>query len=294
MSKVVPPRDTPTKSAQQSPGDAEQNAGAVWNGATLFLRTIMTDKAADQPSDPNAPILRPHVFDGIQEYDQKLPNWWLFTFYFTIAWFIIYWFFYYQMGWFTTDHDRVTAEIGKIQEAKAKELESMLSKIDDNVLWEWSRNSQIVAEGKVTYDKYCFTCHAPDLTAVYGGAKLPGLPLHDKEWKYGNNPMSLFNMVAKGSPDKTAAVQMPPWEQVLGPAEMAKSVAFVLSHHDQKDPGVVTGAGAAPGTAPAPGTTPPATPAPTPPPGTTPPASPAPPPTPEAAPGTVPAPAPPK
>lgn len=206
---------------------------------------------SSQPGVPGTPELRPHVFDGIQEYDQKLPNWWLFTFYFTIAWFVIYWFLYYQMGWFTTDHDRVTGEIAKIQTTKAKELESMLAKLDDNVLWDWSRNGTIVAEGKSTYDKYCFTCHAPDLTAMLGGTKLPGLPLHDKEWKYGNNPMALFKMVSKGTPDKTAAVQMPPWEQVLGPSDIAKVVAFVLSHHDQKDPGVVTGAAATPAEQPA-------------------------------------------
>jgi cytochrome c oxidase cbb3-type subunit 3 len=202
----------------------------------------------------NAPELRPHVFDGIQEYDQKLPNWWLFTFYFTIAWFVIYWFLYYQMGWFATDHDRVTSEIGKIQAVKAKELEAMLSKIDDNVLWDWSRNSQIVADGKSAYDKYCFTCHASDLSATLAGVKLPGLPLNDKEWKYGNSPMAMFKMVSKGTPDKTSPLQMPPWEQVLGPADIAKVVAFVLSHHDQKDPGGVTGPASTgvPGTPPSP------------------------------------------
>jgi len=205
--------------------------------------TTEHQSTGSQPS--GGPELRPHVFDGIQEYDQKLPNWWLFTFYFAIVWFLLYWFFYYQLGWFMTDHDRVTSEIGKIQEAKAVELEAMLAKLDDNVLWDWSRNSKIVDDGKATYDKYCFTCHAPDLSATLNGAKLPGLPLNDKEWKYGNTPMSLFRMVSKGSPDKTQSVQMPPWEQVLGPSDIAKVVAFVLSHHDPKDPGTVTGSTAA-------------------------------------------------
>jgi cytochrome c oxidase cbb3-type subunit 3 len=198
------------------------------------------------PAVPGAPELRSHVFDGIEEYDQKLPNWWLFTFYFTIAWFAIYWFLYYQIGWFENDRDRVTAGIAQIQAIKAKELEAMLSKLDDKVIWEWSRNSAIVAEGKGVYDRICFTCHAADLSAKMNGAPLPGLPLNDKEWKYSIRPMDMFNMVAKGSPDKNVLAPMPPWEQVLSPAEMAKVVAYVLSHHDEADPGKVEGAAAPP------------------------------------------------
>jgi cytochrome c oxidase cbb3-type subunit III len=204
----------------------------------------MNDPAQNSAA-PGMPELRPHVYDGIQEYDQRLPNWWLFTFYIAIVWFVVYWFLYYQCGWFMTDHDRVTSAVAAIQRTKAKELEKMLATLDDKVLWEWSRNGQITAEGKVTYDKYCFTCHAPDLTAKLEGNPLPGLPLHDQEWKYGNQPMTLFHMVGKGSPDKTAAVQMPPWEQTLGPADIAKVVAYVLSHHREDEPAKITGPGPA-------------------------------------------------
>jgi cytochrome c oxidase cbb3-type subunit 3 len=68
------------------------------------------------------------------------------------------------------------------------------------------------------------------------GAKLPGLPLNDTEWKYGGKPMDLFRMVQKGSPDKTQAIQMPPWEQAISAADIAKVVAFILSHHKEPAP----------------------------------------------------------
>jgi cytochrome c oxidase cbb3-type subunit 3 len=248
-------RQNPRSSSQVMPGRANRGGQS---DAAIITPITMSQESASTPAAPGTPELRPHVFDGIQEYDQRLPNWWLFTFYFTIVWFVLYWFLYYQMGWFRTDHESVTTEIARIQSLKAKELEAMLAKMDDNVLWEWSRNSQITDEGKGIYDRLCFSCHAPDLRGSLAGANFTGLPLHDREWKYGNTPMSLFRMVSKGTPDKTAPVQMPPWEQVLGPSDTAKVVAFVMSHHDQKDPGAVTGPGtymdraAAPAPAPAP------------------------------------------
>lgn len=187
------------------------------------------------PSTPHPsgdePVLRPHVFDGIQEYDQQLPNWWLMTFYIAIAWFVLYWTLFYQGGFFTDDGDRVQAQLTAIQQTKTRELEKMLSTLDNNVLWTWSEDPIIKNEGQAIYTRICAACHAPDLSAKLAGAPLPGLPLNDAEWKHGHQPMDIFRMVSKGSPDKTQAVQMPPWEAVLSPIEMAKVSAFVLSYH---------------------------------------------------------------
>ena len=178
------------------------------------------------------PQLRPHTYDGIQEYDQKLPNWWLFTLYIMIVAFVIYWVGYYQMGIGRTDYEAVDAVVNQIEKAREKELES----IDDAKLWAMSKNPEVVAAGKATFmtPGMCVTCHGPDLSGTLMGAKLPGLPLNDTEWKHGGKPTEIFKLVRKGAPDVTKG--MPAWEPTLGVKRVAEAVAFVLSFHKEGEP----------------------------------------------------------
>lgn len=177
---------------------------------------------------PYEPPLREHVYDGIQEYDQKLPNWWLFTWYITMVWFVIGWLAYYQLGVGQTDQEIVDAQMAKIEEARAREMESL----DDAKLWAMSKDHAVVEAGKATYMTTCVACHAADLSATLAGAKLPGLSLNDKEWKHGGLPTQVMQIVNKGAPDLTKG--MPPWES-LGTTKVAEVVAFILSHHQEGD-----------------------------------------------------------
>ena len=71
--------------------------------------------------------LGPHVYDGIQEYDQRLPNWWLFTFYIMIAFFVFYWVAYYQFGAMASDEERLDAKMAKIEAARNESMMAMLN-----------------------------------------------------------------------------------------------------------------------------------------------------------------------
>lgn len=185
-----------------------------------------------QPSAPTEPELRPHVYDGIQEYDQRLPNWWLFTLYISIVFFVISWLCYYQLGLGSTDEEQINSMVAKIEQAREKELES----IDDAKLWAMSKDEQIVASGKATFmtPGMCVTCHGPDLSGSLMGAKLPGPSLSDTEWKHGGTPTEIFKLVRKGAPDVTKG--MPAWEPTLGVKRVSEVVAFVLSIHKEGEP----------------------------------------------------------
>jgi cytochrome c oxidase cbb3-type subunit 3 len=161
--------------------------------------------------------LRPHSYDGIQEYDKKLPNWWLMTFYgamiFSVGYFACY-------EWWKALPDQasvVKSEMARIETAK---LASVASLSDDN-LWLMSQNAAFVESGRSTFLANCASCHKPDLTGNIGPS------LVDNVWIHGGKPMDVYNTVTNG----VAAKGMPTWGPLLGTKKVTEVVAFVMSHH---------------------------------------------------------------
>lgn len=52
-----------------------------------------------------------HDYDGIRELDNDLPPWWLYLFYITIAWAVLYFAFYHVIGVGYTSYDEYQAEV---------------------------------------------------------------------------------------------------------------------------------------------------------------------------------------
>lgn len=186
-------------------------------------------------------ILREHEYDGIQEFDQKLPNWWLFTFYGAIVWFVVYWALYYHTGIYRSDQEKIVAEITALHEKKEAELAATLASLDDETLrTKWATDPSIVAAGESTFLVNCVACHAQDLSGMMdvGGNKipLPGLPLNDGEWKYGSKPMDVFRIINDGTPADSPGhngAKMQAWGQMLSPKQVAEVTAYLIS----KNPG---------------------------------------------------------
>jgi len=178
-------------------------------------------------------VLREHEYDGIQEYDQKLPNWWLFTLYAAILFWIIAWVVFYQTSLVRTDQQAVTADMALIQSQKKTLLEKTLATLDDAILVnEWAADAAIVASGKDFYTKACLSCHGPELDAPQ---KL-GLSLIDGEWKYGAKPMQIFKLINEGTPTESKGMEptgmrMPPWGATYSPTEIAQVTAYLISEN---------------------------------------------------------------
>jgi cytochrome c oxidase cbb3-type subunit III len=206
-----------------------------------------------KPEDlPPGIELRPHEYDGIQEYDQRLPNWWLWTLYLAIIFFVVWWLGFYQGGIGRDDAMRIEEHMRKVAAKAADELQALFAEDPDGALWKMSVNPVSVEAGKAVYEEKCMSCHGRTLNGMDGDMKLQGLALSDGEWKYGGDPfrpLNVFHIVEKGSPDPAAGMQA--WLTELGPTRVANVVAYVLSHHEAPaealQPDATEAAPAAPG-----------------------------------------------
>lgn len=188
-------------------------------------------------------VLRSHEYDGIREYDQVLPNWWLFLFYGSIAFFVGYWLLYYNFGLFHSDQETIGKQIAVIEETKARELQEMVSKLNDETLVsQWATDPSVVQAGRQIFLGNCIACHGQDLSGridIGNGQSvaLPGLPLTDGQWKYGAKPMDLFKLINEGTPAGSAGhngAKMEAWGQRLPPLDIARLTAFII-HENPKD-----------------------------------------------------------
>lgn len=175
------------------------------------------------PEDPGIK-LRDHIYDGIQEYDQRLPNWWLYTLYGAIVFWVAWWFVYMIAGLMPTDGARVDAAMARIAASK---MASSIDVTNDKLFWEMSRNPVFTDAGKQTFNSLCIPCHLPSMRGKSENPTAVGPDLTDFAWIHGGTPKEIYATVSKG----VLAKGMPTWEPVLGQKKTAEVVAYVLSRH---------------------------------------------------------------
>ncbi|MFN3823279.1 MAG: cytochrome-c oxidase, cbb3-type subunit III [Pseudorhodobacter sp.] len=145
-----------------------------------------------------------HTWDGIEEYDNPMPRWWLWTFYITIVWALIYTVLY--PAWplvskatpgilgYSTRAD-VAAEIQRFNEANAP----MRARLEAAELTEISNDPELVNfannAGAAVFRTWCAQCHGSGAA----GVQASGYPnLLDDDWLWGGDIENIRYTVAHG------------------------------------------------------------------------------------------------
>lgn len=168
--------------------------------------------------------LREHTFDGIQEMDSRLPNWWLWSFYLACIFSVFYWIHWQTLGTGDSPYEAYLKEQKIAAEKMAAEMQK--SPVTEETLLKARDNPAFVEEGRKIFKGICFQCHGPDASGLLAsGAAGVGPNLTDRFWINGGTPMEIYNTVMNGGrPGKG----MQAWK-VNGPLFVQRAVAYVLS-----------------------------------------------------------------
>jgi len=158
-----------------------------------------------------------HSYDGIQEYDNPMPAWWVTTFWLTIIFSV----FYYINPGDTGKGKGWEAEYAVDMAAFRKAHPENVGGGNAAMLLAAVAKPDAVAEGRNVFAGKCAACHAAD-----GGGSI-GPNLTDDNWLHGGTIEALYATVNNG----VLAKGMPAWGKLLKPDEMTEVVAYVWTLH---------------------------------------------------------------
>ncbi|GAA6188340.1 cytochrome-c oxidase, cbb3-type subunit III [Litorivita sp. NS0012-18] len=178
-----------------------------------------------------------HSWDGIEEFNNPLPRWWLWTFYLTIIWGIGYVIAYPAwplingatagvLGYST--RAEVAADIAAVD----AQNEAINAKLASTELTEISAdpalNGYAQSAGAAVFKTWCAQCHGS------GAAGAKGYPnLLDNDWLWGGDIEEIHTTIAHGirneTDDDARYSEMPAFGEMLEGDEIDQVVNYVLS-----------------------------------------------------------------
>lgn len=167
-----------------------------------------------------------HTYDDIEEYDNRLPNWWLATLFGAMVFALGYWFHYEVLHTGPTIAESYEQSVAADRRAAADRAR-LAGSMTDETLTALSRDPSTVQVGRGVFTQSCVACHAAN-----GGGGI-GPNLTDSAWLHGSRPTRILATINEG----VLARGMPAWGPQLGLERVQAVVAYVLTLKDTNVPG---------------------------------------------------------
>ncbi len=189
--------------------------------------------SADQDSDAGRKTTG-HEWDGIREYDAPLPLWWLYTFYATIVFAVVWCVFNPSLPSFyglldNTTRQKVAADIAAATTAQEPFIKRILALTPEEIRRDPELSTFARVGGRIAFNNNCVPCHQS------GGAGIKGYPsLADDDWLWGGTLADIEQTIRYGirsDSDKARTSMMPRFgvDGLLDPAQIDDVVEYVLS-----------------------------------------------------------------
>lgn len=176
-----------------------------------------------------------HEWDGIQELNNPMPRWWIWTFYATILWAIGYAIAYPAipmitsatngyLGYSTRAELQQDLNLAKSSQTEFHDL--IAAKTVEEIDADPALRRFAIAGGASAFKVNCAPCHG---SGASGG---PGFPnLNDDDWLWGGDLNAIQTTIAHGirfdGDTDSHSSEMPPFAGVLEPIQMKQVAAFV-------------------------------------------------------------------
>ncbi len=189
----------------------EQEEGSLWK---RFYASMVNQV----PIEREGEIVLEHEHDGIKELDNTLPTWWVYLFYATMIFAVIYFVRFEMLGadGQIREYDNDVAQ-AKIEIAEYRKNNPNLLNADNVKLLTGASDLEA---GKKIFQTNCVACHMAD-----GGGGI-GPNLTDDHWILGGTINKIFNTISEGGRDGKGMVA---WKAILKPEEIAQVASYIKS-----------------------------------------------------------------
>lgn len=178
-----------------------------------------SNKPQDAGAEQDRPILG-HQYDGIQEYDNPMPGWWVWIFIGSFVFSVIYVLGIQVFDFVDTYDEDLQESLAELETMRANFAAAQpVFSVDEATLATYETDPAKAEAGAVHFAAQCAACHGAE------GQGLIGPNLTDNYWVLGGMNTDLYTVISKGSLLKG----MPPWEGMFTPEQRAELVAFIRS-----------------------------------------------------------------
>ncbi len=161
-----------------------------------------------------------HVWDGLEEYNNPLPKWWLWLFYITLVFGLVCLVLFPGLGNFQgiagwSSSGQYDKEVAQSNERYGP----IFAKFAETDIAALSSDAEAMKAGERLFSNYCSQCHGSDAR----GAK--GFPnLTDNDWLWGGSPEQIKTTIVNGR-----GGLMTPWGPILGDEGVENVANYVQS-----------------------------------------------------------------
>jgi len=161
-----------------------------------------------------------HEYDGIREYNNPLPRWWLYCFWSSIVFALGYLVLYPGLGKFPgllgwSSHGEVASDQRQYQ----REFGGLYAEFARTPIPELAQNERAMQVAGRIFANNCAACHGSN---ARGGQGYPNLT--DQDWLYGGTPEKLVETLTHGRKGV-----MPAFKDALGEQGVREVVAYALT-----------------------------------------------------------------